>query len=93
MYYVEFCDYETHFTSLTDAIKACVHEMKLHDYYNVIEIYKDRDSRRPSGYVQTNGLHYFYVTFYKRRKTARRLDDNGNFIQPAVNRLSAKRRY
>lgn len=93
MYYVEFCDYEKQFTSLPDAIRACVHEMKLHDYYNVLEIYKDRDTNKPSGYVQTNGIQFFYITFYRKKKTIRRLDDKGNFVQPTIDRLSRKRTF
>lgn len=92
-YYVEFYDYEESYPSLEEAVKGCVREMKRRDFYTHIPLYRDRGTQRPSGWVQTNGIRFFYVTFSKGRKTVKRLDDNGNFMHPRQNSLSLKRMY
>ena len=77
MYYVEYYDHESSYPTLTDACRACVREMKRHDYYMSLDIYADRTTRRPSGYVQRGERGFYYFSFAKGKKVVYRLNDKG----------------
>ena len=91
MYYVEFYDFEQKFKTLKDACRECIRQMIYHDFYSRIDIYPNRDTKRPSGFVQTNGKDFFYVSFTsKGRRFVRKLRADGSMVDPRLNRLRVK---
>lgn len=77
MYHIGFCDHEGVYATLTDARRSAIREMRMHDFYTMIEIYPDKGSFRPSGYVRTNGRGFYYITYSGGKKTVKRLNMDG----------------
>lgn len=67
-YYVNFIDGEVGYKTLTEARKAAIREYNgaMGEFYSSIDIYPNRRTNKPSGYVERRGKDFIYVSYAKR---------------------------
>lgn len=78
MYYVDFYDRQQGFATLHEALAECIKEFKRRDFYSIIEIYPNRETKRYIGYVK-RGLNGFYYVSMGKRKQVRLIGNDGRF--------------
>lgn len=77
MYHIGFMDHEGVYATIVEARRSAIQEMRRHDFYTMIEIYPSKGAVRPSGYVRTNGLGFYYVTYSGGKRIVKRLNTDG----------------